>query len=292
MDITTFMIAVFCLIEDSLAGRRLRKCGPQPTLRDSEVLTIEVVGEFLGIDTESNIFTHFCRHYSDWFPGLRKITRTTFTRQAANLWKVKQELWQVLSQHIPHDPYLSIVDSFPVPVCRFGRATRCHSFGEAAAYGYDEVAHHTYYGLRAHVRLAWPGVIVDCTLAPANIADTEGAEELLQGVTGFVLADRNYWKPELSQRLLSHGLQLLAPFKFAKHQKQPWPRSLTHMRYRIETVFSQLVERFHAKRVWARDLWHLTSRWMRKLLSHTLAVFFCAQHLPLSYLQFAKLIHD
>jgi hypothetical protein len=53
-----------------------------------------------------------------------------------------------------------IVDSFPVPVCRFGRAIRCHTFGEAVAYGYDEVAHHTHYGLRAHVRLAWPGVIV------------------------------------------------------------------------------------------------------------------------------------
>ena len=93
MDITTFMIAVYCLMEDHLAGQRLRKRGPQPTLRDSEVLTMEVVGEFLGIDTDSNIFTHFRRHYADWFPGMREITRTTFTRQAANLWKVKQELW-------------------------------------------------------------------------------------------------------------------------------------------------------------------------------------------------------
>ncbi len=43
--------------------------------------------------------------------------------------------------------------------------------------------------------LAWPGVLVDCALAPANIHDTEGAEEVLQGVAGYVLADRNYWKP-------------------------------------------------------------------------------------------------
>lgn len=289
MDITTFMIAVYCLIEDTLIGRRLRKRGPQPTLRDSEVLTIEVVGEFLGLDTESNIFTHFCRYYADWFPGLRQITRTTFTRQAANLWKVKQELWQMLAQHIPHDPYLSIIDSFPVPVCRFARATYSRSFREVATYGYDEVARHIYYGLRAHVRLAWPGVLVDCALAPAHLSDTEGAEDLLQGVAGFVLADRNYWKPDLSQRLKASGLYLLAPYKSAKHQKQPYPRYLTHMRYRIETVFGQLVERFHAKRIWARDLWHLTSRWMRKFLSHTLAVYFCFLE-GISYLSFAKLV--
>jgi hypothetical protein len=289
MDITTFMIAVYCLIEDEIAGQRLRKRGPQPTLRDSEVLTMEVVGEFLGIDTESNIFTHFRRHYADWFPGLRKITRTAFTRQAANLWKVKQELWHTVAQTIPHDPYISVVDSFPVPVCRFARAPRCRSFGEVAAFGHDEVARQTYYGLRAHVRLAWPGVVVDCSLAPANIHDTEGAEEVLQGVAGFVLADRNYWKPEFSQRLKNYGLYLLAPYKSAKRQTQPWPRFLTHMRYRIETVFGQLVERFHAKRIWARDLWHLTSRWMRKFLSHTLAVYFCFLA-DIPYLSFAKLL--
>ena len=106
----------------------------------------------------------------------------------------------------------------------------------------------------AHVRLAWPGVIVECALVPANIYDTEAAEELMQGLRGFALADRN------------------------KRQKQPYPRFLSHLRYRIETVFGQLVERFHAKRVWACDLWHLTSRRMRKFLSHVLAVFFCTQN--------------
>jgi hypothetical protein len=289
MDITTFMIAVFCLIEDALAGKRLRRRGPRPTLRDSEVLTMEIVGEFLGIDTDCGIFMHFRRYYADWFPALLRVDRTTFTRQAANLWKVKQHLWQEVVKLIPHDPYLSIVDSFPVPVCRFARAYRCRSFAGVAAYGYDEVARQTYYGFRAHVRLAWPGVIVDCILAPANRHDTQGAEELLEGARGYVLGDRNYWNPGLSDRLKANGLWLLAPYKSAKRERQPWPRRLKHVRYRIETVIGQLVQRYHAKRVWARDLWHLTSRWMRKLLSHALASFFCVQQdVPL--LSFASLI--
>jgi hypothetical protein len=53
LDITTFMIAVFCLVEAHLGGRRLQNQSPQPLLRDSDVLTIEMVGEFLGIDPES-----------------------------------------------------------------------------------------------------------------------------------------------------------------------------------------------------------------------------------------------
>ena len=40
---------------------------------------------------------------------------------------------------------------------------------------------------------------------------------------------------------------------------------------------SQLVEHFHLKHVWARDTWHLTSRVLRKVLSHTIAVCLCLE---------------
>lgn len=130
---------------------------------------------------------------------------------------------------------------------------------------------------------------MDCALAPAHLADTEGADEILPGVAGYVLADRNDWKPDHSQRLKTYGLHRLAPYKSTTHQKQPYPRYLTHMRYRIETVFGQLVGRFHAKRICARDLWYLTSRWMRKFLSHTLAVYFCSLA-DIPYLSFVKLV--
>lgn len=59
MDITTYLISVYCLIDDWLRGKRIRQRGPQPRLSDSEVLTIEVVGEFLGIDTDKGLYTHF-----------------------------------------------------------------------------------------------------------------------------------------------------------------------------------------------------------------------------------------
>ena len=104
-----------------------------------------------------------------------------------------------------------------------------------------------------------------------------------------VLANRNYWKPDLSQRLKTYGLYLLAPYKSAKHENQPCPRYLTHLPDRIETVFGQLVKRLHAQRVWARDLWQLTARRMRKFLSHALAVYFCSLK-GIYHLSFARLM--
>ena len=76
MDATTLLITVYCLIDDWLGGRRLRQRGPQPTLADSEILTIECVGEFLGIDTDKGLYDHFRRHYRDWFPALGRVHRT------------------------------------------------------------------------------------------------------------------------------------------------------------------------------------------------------------------------
>ena len=52
---------------------------------------------------------------------------------------------------------------------------------------------------------------------------------------------------------------------------------LGRVRYRIDTVFGQLTDRCGAKRVWARDLWHLRNRLLRMVLMHTLCVLFNVQ---------------
>ena len=289
MDIITFVTTIFCKIDDWLQDKQVRRSGPAPKLSDSEVLTMEIVGEFLGYDEEKKMYDYFRCHWQAEFPKLREVHRTTFTRQAANLWGVKEALWQYLLQQIHFDTAVSVVDSFPVPVCRFARANRCRLFECEAAYGYDEVAKQTFYGFRCHLRICWPGVIVGVQLAPANLHELDAVENLLAQAHGWVLGDRNYWCPELAQRLAQRGIWLLAPFKSKQRERVPWPKWLSHKRYLIETVFGQLVGRLQAKSVWARDMWHLRSRWIRKILTHTFA-FFLAQQSGQSPLQFAKLI--
>ena len=231
MDVNTFIVIIYCLIDDWLAEQpRYRQRGPQPTISDAEILTIEVVCLWLGLATDKAMFLYFQRHYGDWFPGLRDTHRTTFVRQSANLWVVKVQLWQQLLRWIRHDPTDNILDSMPLPVCRFARANRCRRLQEVSAYGYDEVARQKCFGLRVHLRLAWPGVIRDLDLLPANVHDTTAAEAMLVGVQGQVLADRNYWKPVLRDRLSEQCLNLLAPFKKATSEKTPWPRELTQKR--------------------------------------------------------------
>ena len=89
MDLDMFIISVFCGIDDSLKcltqGQGLRQRGPAPGLLDSEVLTMEVVGEYLGLSQDTALYRYFRWHYQHFFPEMRKVHRTTFLRQAANL---------------------------------------------------------------------------------------------------------------------------------------------------------------------------------------------------------------
>ena len=97
------LITVYCLIDDWLGGRWLCQRGPNPTLSDSEVLTIKCVGELLGIDTDKGLYDHFRHRYRDWFPALGRVHRTTFVRQAANLWADKAQLRQQLLTRVSFD---------------------------------------------------------------------------------------------------------------------------------------------------------------------------------------------
>jgi hypothetical protein len=273
VDLSTFIVAVFCLIDDQLKDLRpLRGRGPAPTLCDSEVLTIEVVGEFLGIDEDTELFAYFRRHYAHFFPNLLRVHRTTFTRQAANLWKAKELLWQKLLANTPHDPTFALMDSFPLPACLFARAYRCRRFRAEAAFGKDTLLKQTFYGFRVHARVCWPGVITRFSVAPANAHELHVLPELTERTSGLLVGDRNYHSPKTKEELARRGIELLAPYSSKKRDPAPKRSALlSRLRYRIDTVFSQLTERYSVKRVWARDLWHLMSRLVRKVLSHTVA---------------------
>ena len=63
MDINTIIVTMFTYIDDWLQCQnwKLRQHGPQPIMHDSEVLTIEIIGAFLGFSTDKGVFLHFQR---------------------------------------------------------------------------------------------------------------------------------------------------------------------------------------------------------------------------------------
>lgn len=290
MSTVDFLLELYCLIDEMLPEvivvKRLRRRGPAPKLSDAEVVTMLVAGEFLGLDADKQLYRHFRTYHSSEFPTLGQVDRTTFSRQAANLWQIIERLQKQMFGRLPiSDPageqMYWLLDSFPLRICRLKRAPGCRRFAGLAAYGYDPTAgRDRFYGFRVHVRCADTGPCAQVELAPANISDLDMAQTLIPPAAGVGIGDRNYWcGPERLDPLEHGGLTLLAPYRKAVEDPAPQRSAiLLRLRKTVEVVIGQLATRFHTERTWARDLWHLTGRLARKLLSHTTAIFINLRH--------------
>ena len=278
MQLVDFIITVFCKIDDMLKNilkdKRLRQRGPQPKLSDSELITMEVVGEFLGKDCDEDIHSYFQTHWSDLFPFIPH--RSVFVRQSANLWAIKGKLReQFLAALMPGERKgLRIVDGFPIPVCNFRRAYFSKIFKGDADYGYCASKSLHYYGFKGHLLVDVSGAIVALVVTAANVDEREAFFDMAHLVPFKGIGDRGYILREShKQELRLMGVELETPLRDNMKETRPkkYLRCLNKTRRIIETVIGQLSERFHIEKVRARDLWHLTNRIGRKLLSHTVA---------------------
>ena len=276
MKLVDYIVQVFVMADDFCKiyypARKLRTRGPLPKLADSEVITMELIGEFLGLHTDEAIYNYFAGYWRHLFPRLPD--RSNFVRQCANLWHVKQHLFEHLS--CSKDHYLQILDSMPIEVCKFVRARTTTQFKETAAYG--KWFGRTFFGYRLHLKITDTGVIRKFILAPANEHDIRYCEPLLgDDRGGWTLADKGYRSKELHQTLWQQRrMYFHTSVRRNDRKESPLPgetiRKLTGKRRLIETVAGQLEQRFGIKTTFARDLWHLMNRMIRKILSHTVSV--------------------
>ena len=162
-----FIIAVYCVVDDFLVPfseqHNLRKGGFAPAFSDSETLTLLLVGEFLGLDTDKAIHAFFRRgRWREWFPRLDH--RTTLARQSANLWRVMQILQRVLSQRLgAFEENVHLIDGFPMVVSCITRAARCRGFRGEATRGFCASKKLKYYGFHGHLVVSCAGIITACT---------------------------------------------------------------------------------------------------------------------------------
>ncbi|NET97619.1 IS982 family transposase [Okeania sp. SIO1H2] len=276
-DIEEFIIAVYLSVaeplETLLAQHPPRSRGFAPSLSDSEVVTLEIVGEFLGYHSDSDIWRYFRRHWHSWFPQLP--CRTTFARQAANLWHYKKLLHQRLLEILDaRNSLLYRIDGFPMPVCGFKRAPQSRLFQGIADFGSSATKLGTFYGFRGHLLVNEQGIVLGLSVTAANVDERDAVAELVIGLDGLLLGDKGYIRAELSEQLANQNLTLLTPKRRDMKDYSPEAnRIVSRGRQMVETVIGHLCHWFDIETVLARDLWHLTSRLARKVLAHTLMVY-------------------
>lgn len=277
-----FILLVYTIIDDlyhqfvptSVSQRRNVDTAK---MSDSEIITLSICGELAGIDSENAWYSFVKRNYRHLFPRL--CSRTRFNRTRRALLQVTELLRQKLTHSfpIPTSRYF-VIDSFPLPVCKFGRARYCRSFRvDGANYGKCPSKKETYFGFKVHALITIEGYITAFEITPASVDDREGLRDFAENhLCLTVLGDKGYTGEQLWEDMQEKGICLMS-LKPSNH-KNNWPKEVRQVifrfRRRIETVFSQLSEQLNAEKVLAKNFRGLCTRLQNKILGHNLCMAF------------------
>lgn len=291
MPIDEFIINIYLMVEQyykKVVTKPLRGSGYAPKLTDPEIICMEVEGEFLNMDQDKQIWQYFTQHWQAWFPAIGSYPN--FAKHCANLWQVKQRIQDQVSLLEGQDN-IHLIDGFPIPVCHYGRAYRHKNYRQIATFSYCAAKQEKYYGFEGHLLVNLSGMIKGFTFAPAHIDERAIAPEITGHIHGLLGADKGYISPSLDQYYQSQGIDLQTPLRRNMTDDRPKPvlKRLMKVRRTVETVIGQLAERFNIQKVRAKDLWHLSHRLIRKVLSHNLC-FVLNKQLGNPPLQFELLI--
>jgi hypothetical protein len=242
-----FIIFIYCCIDDLYPEilkrnkKKLRTRGFSPKLSDAEVITMEVVGEFLKMDEDKQIWTYFKTHYLFLFPTLG--SRSNFVKQASNLWQIKQQIYTHFSEKLGgYSDKIHITDGFPMPICQFARAYRSRLFKEEATYGHCASKRQTYYGFQGMITMNSLGVVSGYTVTAANIDEREAVWETVQNIEGLLIGDKGFISDHLKESLSKINIRLETSLR--KNMKETrckkFVRKIVSKRRLVETVIGQL----------------------------------------------------
>lgn len=279
-DLCTYLYVLTDEAYQEVAAPYDTRPGPDARFSDSELITLTVAAELLGIAAETRFLAYVRRNHRALFPLLPE--RSRYNRRRRQLIEVTNRLrsaimarlWRVLEAE---GLDLCVVDSVPVPVVGYHQATGAHRWWGEADFGRVPSKKQRVYGFKLHLLISHSGLILDFALAAANHNDGKLTAQLLTDKAGLtVLGDKGYINGPLQADLAARqNLTLLTPKR--RNQRDQLPMALTqainHFRRVIETINSQLVEQFHLQRNRAKSISGLCARVQAKLTAHTFGLY-------------------
>jgi len=97
------------------------------------------------------------------------------------------------------DDAIHRVDGFPVPVCKYTRASSNRCFKGEADFSYCAAKDEKYYGFEGHVLISFEGIICGYAFTPANVDERDVLPEMTTGVHGLLIGDKGISAPVSSR---------------------------------------------------------------------------------------------
>jgi hypothetical protein len=247
----------------------------KPNMADSHIISLALLQEALGIDSEHWFWSKLMADYRPAFPDLPHLS--CYNRRRKRLAGWIERLAGVWGEQIcPHeDTYM--VDSIPVPVAHIAReysTSVCRErFYSAPDKGYSAITGQYYIGYKLHLVVSLDGVYQSMDMTKASVHDVHYLKDIKNsGLSNcLLLADKGYLSAQGQMELFySAGIELQTPMRRNQNDYRPWAKEFKTARRRVETVFSQLCDQMMLKRNYAKSFSGLRARMISKVASVTL----------------------
>ncbi|SRR6266704_89021 len=257
------IVDVFVWVDDSLPKRVKR--GQQPTLRDSELLTILI---WDGLNephkTLSSLYTWIARDYADCFPKLPR-----YQNFVAHCHRLLPILVGILGSLLASGAPLRFCDSTMLEVCKLVRADRHKVAKDVARFGKNHQGWH--YGFKLHAAVDHKGRLATICFTPANEYDAQHLEKLVNRATKVVVGDSHYAASPMRRRLWKrYGIVVVANNR-KRALMAEWQRVLLTMRQKVEATFGKLKEQHFLVTSFPRSVRGYFVHYLRTLLGYQCA---------------------
>ena len=241
----------------------------QPMLSDLELLSLSLTAEYLGIDSESDLFRKLPVNISS------RIERSVYNRRRRNLANHLDDIRIKLASYFNEFEDFFIIDSMPLEVCKLSRSSRSKICKDTAyAFpdkGYCAAQGTNYYGYKLHAVCSVNGVFQSIDLSPASIHDINYLKDIRTQIKDCTLiGDRGYLSAEVQLNLFETlNIKLDTPMRCNQHNYTKQAYVFRKSRKRIETLFSQLCDQFMIRRNYAKSFEGFKTRILSKITALT-----------------------
>lgn len=265
----------------------------KPKMSDCEIITLSILCESIGIDSENYLFGKLKSDHSLDFPNL--ISRSRFNRRRKQLGTQISKLNEKISSFLNEGEDTFLVDSIPMPVCQIVREKSSkickEDYETAPDKGYSAVSKSWYYGYKLHLVTSVRGVFSSMDLTKASVHDIHYLKDIKHsGLNNCTLiADKGYLsKPYQMDLFNTRQIRLETPKRSNQHDKEPYSYIFKKSRKRIETLFAQLCDQQMLKRNYAKTRAGISVRVLCKITSVTMLQYINSiNNKPINHLKYA-----
>src|SRR5215210_5275929 len=173
------MTVLFCLIDERyrlLNPRGARRYESIKRLSDSEIITLTLLQQLRGVESERSFLRDAQRFFSHLFPGVAGLHPSSFHRRVRKLRRFLEPLRRDVLSEMVGDPETLVVDSTLLSVLHPRQVSQGSGFDGAAWVRWGSFS---VYGVKLHLLCSTNRVPISYELTPANVAEVSLAQELL-----------------------------------------------------------------------------------------------------------------